>query len=277
MITKNKQQLSKTPLTGNMTIIKNLLFKFTPDNILFLIKKSHYLRKLKKISEEDEEDLVMLKNFVHKGDHVLDIGAHVGIYTKFLSRFVGPSGQVYSFEPIPETYQFLKNNIKKLNLQNVTVLNTAISDYSGRVLMEVPKYDKEGDNYYEAKIVLSAAKDLKSFEVDSNTLDNLYIKYNFQPTFIKCDVEGFEWNVFKCAENLIKKTRPVLLIEINQNLNSPDNKTKELLEFLEKNEYGIYIKQDNMLKTWKDEKKANYYFLMKQHVNELKEKGIIGK
>jgi hypothetical protein len=104
----------------------------------------------------------------------------------------------------------------------------------------------------------------------------LFLKYNFQPTFIKCDVEGFEWNVFKCAESLLKKTGPVLLIEINQDLNTPDNKTKDLLEFLKINEYSIYIKQDNKLKAWKDEKRLNYYFLLQQHVNELKAKGLIG-
>ena len=259
-----------------MTLIKNVLFKFIPDRILFRIKKWHYLRKLTKISEEDEEDLGMLRNFLHEGDHALDIGANIGIYTMFLSRFVGTSGKVYSFEPIPETYHFLKNNIKKLNLDNVTVLNTAVSDYSGKVLMEVPKYDKAGDNYYEARIVSGPVKNLKSFEVDSCTLDQLFKKYNFHPAFIKCDVEGFEWNVFKCAENLIKKTGPVLLIEINRELNNPDNKTKKLLEFLKKNEYGIYIKQDNQLRAWKEEKKVNYYFLMHRHVNELKAKGLIG-
>jgi FkbM family methyltransferase len=258
-----------------MSVIKILLFKFIPGKLLFHIKKWHYLRKLKNTKIKDEEDLGMLKNFLNEGDHVLDIGAHIGVYTRFLSRFVGPNGKVYSFEPIPETYQFLENNIQKLNLHNVISLNTAISDYSGKVMMAVPKYDKAGDNYYEAKIVSSAAKDLKSFEVDSNTLDQLFLKYNFQPTFIKCDVEGFEWNVFKCAENLLKKTRPVLLIEINQDLTTPDDKTKELLEFLKNKGYSIYIKQDNKLRLWKDEKKVNYYFLMQGHINTLKAKGVI--
>ncbi|UCH15682.1 MAG: FkbM family methyltransferase [Bacteroidales bacterium] len=227
------------------------------------------------MSEEDEEDLVMLKYLVHKGAHVLDIGAHIGVYTRFLSRFVGPDGKVYSFEPIPETYLFLENNIKKLHLQNVTALNTAISDYSGKVIMEVPKYDNAGDNYYEARIVNNEVKDLKSFEVECNTLDQLYQKYNFHPSFIKCDVEGFEWNVFKSAENILMKAGPVLLIEINQDLNTPDSKTKELLEFLNIYGYDIFIKQDNKLRAWKDEKKVNYYFLKQKHLNELKAKGLI--
>jgi FkbM family methyltransferase len=262
-------------LTSKMTLIKNLLFRFTPDRILFLLKKWHYLRKLKKITEENEEDLIMLRNLIHDGDHVLDIGSNIGIYTKFLSIYVGESGKVYSIEPIPETFHFLENNIKKIHLDNVIPLNTAISDYSGKVVMEVPKYDNAGDNYYEAKIVTDTKKDLKSFEVDCSTLDQLFLKYNFQTSFIKCDVEGFEWNVFKCAGNLLKETGPALLIEINQDLTTPDDKTEELLEFLKNKGYSIYINQNNKLRAWKDEKKVNYYFLMPQHVNELKARELI--
>jgi len=275
-VCREQTAIEKMPLTSDMTVIKNFLFKFIPDRILFIIKKWHYLRKLKKMREEDEEDLEMLKNFLHEGDHVLDIGANIGIYTRFLSLFVGASGKVYSFEPVHETYHFLENNIKKLNLQNVTPLNIALSDYSGKVLMEVPRYDKAGDNYYEAKIISRPSENLKSFEVNCTTLDQLFKKYNFNPSFIKCDVEGFEWNVFKCAENILKKTEPVLLIEINQDLNNPDGKTKSLLGFLKINKYSIYIKNNNKLKVWKDEKKVNYYFLMQRHVNDLKAKGLIG-
>jgi len=227
------------------------------------------------MSEEDEEDLAMLKNLVHEGDQVLDIGANIGVYTMFLSRYVGPEGQVYSFEPIPETFQFLENNIKKLNLKNVTALNTAVSNYSGKVLMEVPKYDNGGDNYYEAKIVTREGSLLKYFEVDCSTLDQLFIKYNFKPVFIKCDVEGFEWNVFACAGSILKNAKPALLIEINNDLYIPDEKTKNLIAFLKQNDYSIYVKQDNKLKAWKEEKKVNYYFLRPEHISELKAKGLI--
>ena len=39
--------------------------------------------------------------------------------------------------------------------------------------------------------------------------------------------------------------------------------------------YDIFIKQDNRLRAWKDEKKVNYYFLLQRHINELKAKGLI--
>lgn len=258
-----------------MITIKSALFKFMPRKLLFKIKKWHYLEKIKGAVEDYEEDISMVKNFLHKGDHALDIGANIGIYTKYLSQFVGLSGKVYSFEPIPETFYYLENNIKKLRLNNVISLNIAVSDSSGKVLMEIPQYQNAGDNYYEAKIVTSASENLISYMVECDTLDNLYAKYNFQPAFIKCDVEGFEWNVFQCGGILLKECQPILLIEINPDLKQPDTKTSELLKFLKNYGYVTYIKNDGKLKERNNEKKVNYYFLLPKHVDKLKTDGLI--
>ena len=260
-----------------MSVLKRILFTCTPDKLLFQIKKWHYLRKLKCATEEDEEDLYLVKNLLHEGDQVLDIGANFGVYTRFLSIYTGITGKVYSFEPIPETFQILQNNIQKLNLTNVISLNYAISDSSGKVIMEVPRYEKAGDNFYEAKIVNTSAKNLKSFKVECKTLDELFSIYHFHPIFIKCDVEGFEWNVFKEAKELLKKTEPALFIEINQDLTSSDEKTTRLLDFLTTLNYKIFIKYGDILKAWENEKKVNYYFLLQKHIDDLGEKGLLNK
>lgn len=259
-----------------MPLLKNILFRLVPENIIIPIKKWHYLRKLRNFSEKEEDDLILLKFLVHEGDEAVDIGANIGIYTLFLSKYTGERGHVYAIEPVPVTFNILKNNIAKLGLHNVIPVNAAVSDIPGNAIMEIPRYEKAGDNYYEAKIVHDADPGLKTFEVKCTTLDELYRQFNFTPTFIKCDVEGYEWNVFKGAEKLLKNTDPVLLVEINQPLDNPDNKTAELILLLRNHNYNIYIKQGNGLKPWEGEKKTNYYFLKPSHVNKLKENIIIG-
>ncbi len=257
-----------------MSFLKNVFFRFAPESIIGPIRKWHYLRKLRNFSEEDEEDLLLLKYLVGEGDDAIDIGANIGIYTLFLSKYTGQSGHVYAIEPVPVTFKILENNIRKLGLSNVIPVNVAVSDISGTAIMEIPGYDKAGDNYYEARIVKSADFRLKSFEVQCTTLDELYKQFHFSPSFIKCDVEGYEWNVFKGAENLLKDTNPALLVEINRPLNNPDHKTKELITLLEGYNYNIYVKHGNRLKPWAGEKMTNYYFLKSDCVNQLKEKGI---
>ncbi|MBN2612294.1 MAG: FkbM family methyltransferase [Bacteroidales bacterium] len=254
---------------------KNLLFAIVPDDFLFHLKKVHYLRKIRRTNEEDEDDLYMVRSIICNGDEALDIGANIGVYTKFLSAFTGPGGKVYSFEPIPETYAFLENNVRKLRLKNVNIFNLAVSDITGMVKMEVPRYGKTGDNFYEARIVSSSSGNLKTYDVECNTLDNLYAGYGFRPSFIKCDVEGFEWNVFKCAGKLLRECNPVLLIEINNDLNRPDAGTDELLKFLKQSGYELFIKQKNKLKAWQGEKRVNYYLLQEKHIMNLKAKDLI--
>ena len=107
---------------------KKLLKKVLPKRILCRIKRIHYLRTVKKIKLKNEKDMLIVKKLMRKGDFVIDVGANIGIYTKFLSDFVGPTGKVISIEPIPETYGYLRNNVQKLNLKNVKTINIALSD-----------------------------------------------------------------------------------------------------------------------------------------------------
>lgn len=45
------------------------------------------------------------------GDVVLDIGAHVGYYTEYAAKKVGPSGLVIALEPHPENFKLLKERV----------------------------------------------------------------------------------------------------------------------------------------------------------------------
>lgn len=245
---------------------KILAYRYLPNTILRFVKKVYYYKKLVKINEYAEEDLLMLKDLIKKGDQVFDIGANFGVYTKIMSQLVGNTGKVYSFEPIPYTHKYLVYNVKKLKLNNVIPINMAISDKKGKAKMEIPTYSNAGENYYEARITEKSDNKLKIFEINSDTLDNLYLTYNFKPSFIKCDVEGHEWFVFKEGKSLLSMHRPILLIEINQNINLPDDRTTQLIEFLKSMGYGIYINFQGKLKKFKDEKKVNYYFLKEEHL-----------
>jgi len=59
---------------------------------------------------------------VKLGQKVLEIGTGSGWQAAILSKLVGESGFVYTIEIIPELVNFAKNNIKKLNVNNVEVI-----------------------------------------------------------------------------------------------------------------------------------------------------------
>ena len=68
-------------------------------------------------------------NFLKKGDIFIDIGAHLGFYSLLAARLVGKEGKVYSFEPTPRTFEFLKENISTTS--NVIVNQVAVLDQEG--------------------------------------------------------------------------------------------------------------------------------------------------
>lgn len=52
----------------------------------------------------------VMKKLIKPGMRVIDIGAHVGYSTTLMSKLVGPTGAVTSFEPEPYNYSLLVKN-----------------------------------------------------------------------------------------------------------------------------------------------------------------------
>lgn len=256
-----------------MTVLKKIVFSLFPYMLLKHVKKYHYYYKIKHAKPSDEEDLMMVKRCIKPKSDAIDIGANVGLYTRFLSESVGPEGKVLSLEPIPETFNYLKNNIQKLNLQNVVALQVAVSDHKGKAIMQVPRFNDNRLNFYEAAIIDKPNDATLHFEVETNTLDDICNQYNLKPLLIKCDVEGHEWLVFKGSDDTITRYKPILLVEINQDLSNPDPNTARLLEYLDSKGYQPYITANNRLKKRESEKRVNYYFITEDHRSFLR--GII--
>ena len=57
------------------------------------------------------ESLVWVRRLVRPGMTVLDLGAHIGYYTRIFSRWSVPSGTVLAFEPNPENLEVLRRNL----------------------------------------------------------------------------------------------------------------------------------------------------------------------
>jgi hypothetical protein len=102
---------------------------------------------------------------IQKSDIVLDIGAHVGGFSLFVSKFVK---QVYAVEPM--LHEKLVENIRINNIKNISVLTSALGEGEQTIKwME-----------FEDKKV--KCESLKYFKDICGHID-----------FLKCDCEGGEW------------------------------------------------------------------------------------
>lgn len=54
----------------------------------------------------------IFKRIVRPGDVVFDIGANFGWFTTLFARWVGPSGRVHGFEPVPFIHELAAETVK---------------------------------------------------------------------------------------------------------------------------------------------------------------------
>ena len=74
-----------------------------------------------------------LSKHVSLGATVLDVGAHVGIFTVLLARRVGAAGRVLAFEPLLDNLRRLRENIQLNDLHNVTIFPFAVGHHEGEI------------------------------------------------------------------------------------------------------------------------------------------------
>jgi FkbM family methyltransferase len=157
----------------------------------------------------DEPEVVeMMRSFSPPNGTVIDVGAHVGIETLMLSRWVGPGGRVISIEADPATMGRLKKNLEINSLTNVRTVQKAISDRTGTVRFSA-------DASVTSAITDSPGTQI-GIDVPCETLDQLAEDLALQKIdLIKIDVEDHEVAVLRGAQRVLRSIQPALLIEIH--------------------------------------------------------------
>ncbi len=155
-----------------------------------------------------ETDVVdVLREVVREGFVAYDVGAHIGYYALILSKLVGPSGRVVSFEPVSSSYSFLAENIRMNHLTQVEAHNMAVTDRSGRLRFNIPSDVPfpVGASFQEAGGV----------EVEATSIDEFMREREKRLNFLKVDAEGAEDLVLKGACSAIHANHPIIIVEIH--------------------------------------------------------------
>lgn len=143
----------------------------------------------------------LIKKFVKPGSTVLDIGAHIGLHTLSMSLYAGANGKVLAFEPQRKIYRELVIHLAINECQNVTAWRCALGDRIGMAEMGIPATDNEGSRSIGAGTEVVPLSTLDAFQ-----LENI--------SFIKIDVENFEYEVLQGAYQTIMNNRPIIIIEV---------------------------------------------------------------
>jgi FkbM family methyltransferase len=159
--------------------------------------------------ESHETDFI--RKHLGEGDVFADIGANLGWFTLLASTILGPSGHVYAFEPQPETYRHLSDTVLANDLGGLVSLHhCGLSDRHGDLFVN---HVVDTDNMGGAFIADGPVPGMVSAKVPASTLDAMGLS---RLNFIKIDVEGAEYKVFKGGEKTIIRHKPIILSEINR-------------------------------------------------------------
>jgi FkbM family methyltransferase len=132
----------------------------------------------------------------------LDIGAHVGAVSIYLSR---KFKKVFAFEAVPSTYGFLRRNAEAI--PNIEALNLAIGSEGGEVYFA--HYDTHGQLSHVASKV-EEPKTTRVGPIAVRPIDSMDLG---MVSFMKIDVEGYELPVIEGARTTIERDRPLILVE----------------------------------------------------------------
>jgi FkbM family methyltransferase len=197
---------------------------------------------------------------------VVDIGANVGVWTHYLSQCVGPNGQVWSFEPIPETFAVLRTNAERLDLGNVVVIDRAVSDEDATMSMSVPRDSRGVRNYHLAR--MDVTRNSPSFQILSVRLDSWFVQAG-EPhvTFVKIDTEGHELACIRGMSLLLARCFPSLCVEVSSDLDNPSSDGSRLESMLKAHGYETHLWTGASFRLrGRGERGTNYFFLRREHL-----------
>ena len=162
----------------------------------------------------EQNELAFAKSVVRPGDHVLDCGAHIGLFAMHLASWVGPRGSVTAFEPFPDNADCLARSIGENRFEDRVVLEQAAVGQADGTLNLV--FAAETRNKGGAFIETAATRVPPRHErmpVRVFALDTYPLRRPVR--FMKLDVEGAEPHVIRGASRMIKDDRPVILSELH--------------------------------------------------------------
>jgi FkbM family methyltransferase len=134
------------------------------------------------------------------GGVFVDVGANMGYYTIKIGARLGPDGMVYSFEPNPETFGFLYDNVMMNAFESrSTLLKQAVGAEAGETWFSFQRREPGGGAVHEEH-----RGDENEIRVPVVCLDDA-IPADRTVDLIKIDVEGFEPQALKGMQGLLAR------------------------------------------------------------------------
>lgn len=174
-----------------------------------------------------------LFSLVKPDAHILDVGANIG-WTALRMASLANRGWVRAFEPDPVNFARCQANVSRNTAANLKVLQAALGSRRGVASMEVRTPSNLGGNRV-------APQGQGTEVVEIWPLDEIIDQFpDAHIDLIKVDVEGYEMHVLRGAAQTLRRSMPVLFVELDDNnLRDQGDSAESLVTYLEDLGYSL--------------------------------------
>lgn len=178
---------------------------------------------------------------------VIDIGAHVGIYSLYASQPLGT--KVYAFEPVPENFSLLQENIEQNSLrQRILAFPLAVASNSGHMRIYLRRNASGLHSLLPAlnatfQLTYEKEKFDETFiDVPCVSLRDIFERNDIQHCdALKIDCEGAEYDIlYALPKSYFERIQSIHIEYHNQS--QQEHTGKALLSFLE--QQGFHIQKN---------------------------------
>lgn len=203
-----------------------------------------------------------LNAFLRPEDIFVDVGANIGLFTLIAARCVGNAGHVYAFEPSPETYRRLVENVQLNQFANISVYQLALSNRPDQLEMMI---SKDGFDAWNSLAKPIAGNTFVTENVNCVTWNDFALENDLvgRVTMIKIDVEGWEKYVLEGgAKTLSRADAPILQVEFTEPAAlSAGSSCEELYHLLQDFGYQMFVYDMKAKKLIPDPLRDSYPYL----------------
>jgi FkbM family methyltransferase len=225
-----------------MKFIRKILYKLLGlKGFVSLVSRIYLLLVKKGFLKKKYPELFFLEKIIKPGFTCIDIGANVGYYSVMLARYSGLDGKVFAVEPIPVFAEIWKKNLKRSGYKTPELFVCALGGEEKNVKMGVPQRDGVVHHGMTKIVGTANEKYIRFFDVQMQIPNKLFSEIE-NIDFIKCDVEGYESEVFSNMNELIEKHKPLVQSEL-----SGQENRKKVIDLFEKHGYKKFHLKNNKL------------------------------
>jgi FkbM family methyltransferase len=161
---------------------------------------------------------------------ILDCGSHIGMSILY-AKTLYPDARVIGFEPAPDTFRLLSQNIRQNGLRDVTLVNKAVGNKVGTMKF-----------YGDDSLTASLDENRNSGKVTEVEVVKLSRYIDRPVSFLKLDVEGAEGQVLEdlASEGKLQMIRNIT-IEYHHHIERDSDTLSKFLKILEDNNFGYLM------------------------------------